>query len=200
MLSLIAAVGTPLLVELLFPALEAGRPPIVWLILLLVMLVVAPLLAGRVVQMLAPDAALKMSRFLGALSIVIFIVVVLLTSKYKTPAMKSLGGPGIAAIILLTIGSWLAGWLLGGPGANNRKVVAISASMRNVGVCMALATHYFSDPSVAVPLLAFSGVSIPMNMLFAFMVGHAFRHNQTGRAEKAESAGEPGSNPVQVAR
>jgi predicted Na+-dependent transporter len=105
--------------------------------------------------------------------------------------MKQIGLPGISAIIFLTLGSWVAGWLLGGPGVANRKVVAISASMRNVGVCMVLANHYFADSSVAVPMLAFSGVTIPMNMVFATVTARAFKDDKTADVAKSSIGGEP---------
>jgi hypothetical protein len=45
-----------------------------------------------------------------------------------------------------------------------RKVLAIRSSMRNVGVCLAIASDYFVGTDVSVPILAFSGIVIPMNM------------------------------------
>jgi BASS family bile acid:Na+ symporter len=103
--------------------------------------------------------------------------------------MKQIGITGAAAIILLTLGSWVSGWLLGGPGVANRKVVAISASMRNVGVCIVLANHYFADTSVAIPLLAFSGVTIPMNMIFALATGRV--KDKSADVAKKPVGGEP---------
>jgi BASS family bile acid:Na+ symporter len=129
------------------------------------------------------------------LSILVFFAVVLLTAKLKNPAMKQIGITGVAAIIFLTLGSWVAGWLLGGPGVADRKVVAISASMRNVGVCMVLANHYFPNTSVAIPLLAFSGVTIPMNMIFALATGRV-KDKSAGVAKNSIGAEHP--SPAEV--
>jgi BASS family bile acid:Na+ symporter len=124
---------------------------------------------------------------LGGLSIVIFIITALITGKYKMPAIKSIGTPGIVAIMAFTLGSWAIGWLLGGPEVRNRKVLAISTSMRNVGICLPIAANYFPGTDVVVPLLAFSGISIPMNMLFALITGRLLRDTE----ERARPALQP---------
>jgi BASS family bile acid:Na+ symporter len=169
---------TPLLLAWFFPepATEGGL--IRRLVLLLLLLIAVPYLIGRGVQRLIPEVAPKLGRFLGALSIVIFIITALASSKYKRPAIKALGVEGIMAIVLLTIVSWIVGWLLGGPAIKNRKVLAISTAMRNVGVCFPLAANYFPGTEVLAPILAFSGISIPMNMVFAIVTGRALKDKE----------------------
>jgi bile acid:Na+ symporter, BASS family len=177
LLSLVAVLFTPALVELLFPP-GTGRLPFARLLTLLLLWIVAPLFVGRALQRLMPEVAPKLGRILGVVSIVIFIILALTTGKYKTPAIKSMGVDGIVAIIALTLGSWVIGWLLGGPEIRNRKVFAISTSMRNVGVCFPIAVNYFPGTEVVAPILAFSGISIPMNMLFALITGRTLRDTE----------------------
>jgi BASS family bile acid:Na+ symporter len=86
-----------------------------------------------------------------------------------------MGTNGIAAIVLLILGSWVVGWLMGRPEIKNRKVLAISSSMRNVGVCLPIASNYFVGTDVSIPMLAFSGIMIPMNMVFALVTGRVLR-------------------------
>jgi BASS family bile acid:Na+ symporter len=85
----------------------------------------------------------------------------------------------VAAIVSLVLVSWAVGWLLGGPEVRNRKVFAISTSMRNVGVGLPIAASYFPDTDVFVPLLAFSSISIPMNFLFAFITKRMVHDTET---------------------
>lgn len=172
---LLAILITPLLVHLFFPREGAGRLPFGWLTMMLLLLVVAPLIVGRLLQKLIPEQAPMLGLWLGRLSIVIFIVAALMAGKYKTPAIKLMGMNGIAAIVLLILGAWAVGWLLGGPEIRNRKVLAISSSMRNVGVCVPIASNYFTGTEVTVPMLAFSGIMIPMNMVFALVIGRMLR-------------------------
>jgi BASS family bile acid:Na+ symporter len=102
---------------------------------------------------------------------VIFIIAAVMAGKYRSPAIKLMGHEGIAAIVLLILGAWVVGWLMGGPEIRNRKVLAISSSMRNVGVCLPIASNYFAGADVTIPMLAFSGIMIPMNMVFSVVVG-----------------------------
>jgi predicted Na+-dependent transporter len=177
-LLVVAVLLTPALVALLFPAVGEGRLPLAYLILLFLLLVGMPLLVGRAWQQLAPEAAPKLGRLLGVLSILLFIVATLAAGKYKSPAIKAISAREITAIVTLVLASWAVGWLLGGPEVRNRKVLAISTSMRNVGVCFPIAVSYFPHTAVVVPILAFSGISIPMNMLFALITGRALRDTE----------------------
>jgi BASS family bile acid:Na+ symporter len=177
-LTLVAIVVTPVLIGLFFPPEQGGKMPFAWLMLLLLVLAVVPLLVGRAWQQRAPAAAPKLGGLLGLLSIVLFIIATLAAGKYKMPTLKSIGLGGIVAIIALIFCAWAVGWLLGGPEISNRKVLAIGTSMRNVGVCYAIAAHYFPGTDVIAPILAFSGISIPMNMLFALITGRMLRDTE----------------------
>ena len=141
--------------------------------MMLLLLIVVPLIVGRILQKLIPAHAPKLGLWLGRLSIVIFIIAAIMAGRYKSPAIKLMGNDGIAAIVILILGAWVVGWLLGGPEIRNRKVLAISSSMRNVGVCLPIASNYFAGTDVTVPMLAFSGIMIPMNMVFALVTGRA---------------------------
>jgi len=184
---LLAILITPLLVYLFFPRKGAGSLPFAWLIMMLLLLIMVPVVAGRALQILIPQHAPKLGLWLGRLSIVIFIIAAVTAGRYKSPAIKLMGMNGIAAIVLLILGSWVVGWLLGGPEIRNRKVLAISTSMRNVGVCLPIASNYFAGTEVTVPMLAFSGIMIPMNMVFAMVTGRMLRGKEEIAARVTES-------------
>jgi predicted Na+-dependent transporter len=172
---LLAILITPAVVLLFFHREGAGKLPFAWLILMLFLLIVVPALVGRALQRLIPQHAPKLGLWLGRLSIVIFIIAAVMAGRYKSPAIKLMGHDGITAIVLLILGAWVVGWLMGGPEIRNRKVLAISSSMRNVGVCLPIASNYFAGTDVAIPILAFSGIMIPMNMVFAVVAGRMRR-------------------------
>ena len=54
-------------------------------------------------------------------------------------------------------------------------MLAISSSMRNVGVCLPIASNYFVGTDVSIPIVAFSGLMIPMNMVFALVASRIGR-------------------------
>jgi bile acid:Na+ symporter, BASS family len=175
---LLAILVTPALVLLFFYREGAGKLPFGSLIFLLLLLIVLPALVGRALQRLIPQHAPKLGLWLGRLSIVIFIIAAVTAGRYKTPAVKLMGTNGIVAIVLLILCAWVVGWLMGGPEIRNRKVLAISSSMRNVGVCLPIASNYFAGTEVFIPMLAFSGIMIPMNMVFALVTGRALRDKE----------------------
>ena len=187
-LSILAILITPLLADWFFPRPDAEGRPFVWLVVLFFLLVAIPLLAGRGVEMLIPEFAPKLGRLLGLLSIVIFIFAALLSARFKTPAIKALGADGMVAIVILTVVCWVVGWLLGGPEIRNRKVLAISTAMRNFGICVPVAVHYAASTEVLAPILAFSAISIPMNMVFAFAVARMRDPVGDGKAINAKVA------------
>jgi BASS family bile acid:Na+ symporter len=166
---------TPLVAHWLFPRAGAEVGPFAWIVSLFLLLVAAPLLAGRALQRQFPELAPKLGRWLGLLSIAIFIIAALLSGRFKNPAIKALGTDGIVAIVVLTVVCWVVGWTLGGPEIRNRKVLAISTAMRNFGICVPLAVYYFPGTEVLAPILAFSGISIPMNMVFALVTARTLR-------------------------
>jgi bile acid:Na+ symporter, BASS family len=172
---LLAILVTPTLVPWFFPKEGAESSPFAWLIMMLLLLIVVPAVAGRGLQILIPRHAPKLGLWLGRLSIVIFIIAAVMAGRYKTPAIKLMGTNGIEAMVLLILGAWIVGWLLGGPAISDRKVLAISSSMRNVGVCLPIASSYFAGTEVTVPIIAFSGIMIPMNMVFALATGRMLR-------------------------
>ncbi|MGH7795241.1 MAG: bile acid:sodium symporter family protein [Candidatus Binatia bacterium] len=174
-LTILAILITPLLADWLFPRTDAEGRPFIRIVLLFLLLVAAPLLAGRALQRLFPGVAPKLGRWLGLLSILIFIAAALLSGRFKTPAIKALDVHGIAAIVALTVLCWAVGWMLGGPEIRNRKVLAISTAMRNFGICVPVALYYFPGTEVIAPIMAFSGISIPMNMVFALVTGKMLR-------------------------
>ena len=182
---LLAILIVPGLALLFFPTEGAGKSPFAWLIMMMLLLIVLPAAVGRVLQTLIPRHAPGLGLWLGRLSIGTFAIAAVAAGRYKSVAIKLMGSYGIHAIVVLILASWIIGWLLGGPEIRNRKVLAISSSMRNVGVCLPIASNYFSGTDVSTPLLAFSGLMIPMNLVFALAVAWASRdRTETASAVK----------------
>jgi BASS family bile acid:Na+ symporter len=175
---LLAILITPGLVLWFSPREGVGSQPFATMILLLVLLIVMPAGIGRALQRWIPVQAPRLGLWLGRLSVVIFIIAAVTAARYKSPAIKAMGTNGITAIVLFIVGSWVVGWLLGGTEIRNRKVLAIASSMRNIGVCLPIASTCFSGTDVVIPVLAFSGIMIPMNMVFAMVIGRALHDRE----------------------
>lgn len=180
-LSISAILITPVLAYWFF---HRGGPvggPLAWLVVLFSLLIAGPLLVGRALQIRFPEVAVKLGRRLGLFSIALFIMAALLSGRFKTPALKVIGADDIVATVVLTVACWAVGWVLGGPEIKNRKVLAISTAMRNFGVCVPLANHYFyGNEGVIASILAYSAISIPMNMVFSLVIGRTLRDAADG--------------------
>src|SRR5215813_9848270 len=73
---LLAILITPTIVQWWFP-LTHGESPLIGMIWLLLILIIAPLIVGRVLQTAIPKQAPKLGLWLGRLSIVVFVIAAL---------------------------------------------------------------------------------------------------------------------------
>jgi BASS family bile acid:Na+ symporter len=75
---------------------------------------------------------------------------------------------GMSALLLATC---VSGWLLGGPGSDNRKAMALTTSLRNVGVGLVIATGSFPGTAVVTTTLAYGIFEIFGSLLLAVAWG-----------------------------
>ncbi len=95
-----------------------------------------------------------------------FVVAVGLLLSRRSEAMKALTGAELLAMLGLILGGMVLGWLLGGPQAHTRNVLATGTSMRNAALCLMIALSSFAETKAVVAVVAFSGLMIFPNMLF----------------------------------
>jgi bile acid:Na+ symporter, BASS family len=58
----------------------------------------------------------------------------------------------LAVIAAIGIFSLAAGWLFGGPEQEHRRTLAVATDLRNIGLCLVVATAQFAD-TLAVPAI-----------------------------------------------
>jgi BASS family bile acid:Na+ symporter len=108
--------------------------------------VLVPVAAGLAVGHLAPSLANRLEPLasrVGTLLLAVGLIPVLVMS---TPPIWTLIGNGTLVAILAVVGVGLAaGHLLGGPGAADRRALAIASCMRHPGVAMAIGRLNFPD-------------------------------------------------------
>lgn len=162
LLSLLSILITPLLAYLFLG--KTGHVfSSLWFIVHLGLLIALPLYAGRLLSDYLPQSA-HIATILGIVSIIIFISFNLLTSDMKSNALHGMDWNALCVIVLLVIAGWVLGWILGGAKVEDKKVMAISTSMRNVAFCYPFALNEFAHTNVILPIIAFSAISIVMNM------------------------------------
>jgi BASS family bile acid:Na+ symporter len=74
---------------------------------------------------------------------------------------------GFVGMLVLLIASWASGWLLGGPDKAVRKTMTLTASLRNVGVGLVIATGSFAGTPAVTATLVYGLFEIGGSLLLA---------------------------------
>jgi hypothetical protein len=90
----------------------------------------------------------------------------MLSAEERQAAARAIGGTGVAAMLILILGSMIIGWVMCGPERDKREILASTTGMRNVPICLLIALKLFPDRAVDIPILAFLLLVIPVNFLF----------------------------------
>ena len=169
-LSFLAVFISPALLEILHPAhvpvvMRAG--PALFSVVAFLLL---PLGLGTLVRGKASRLADKVSAPCALIGAIAFIVATLLIMGERKEAMNAVGKEGILAMLALILSSMAAGWLMGGPARETRPVLATVTGMRNVALCLLVGLETFPGPAVQTPLVAFSALMVPPNMLLTAFI------------------------------
>ncbi len=167
LLSLLAVFLSPLLLTLVLPGDTSIVVPYGRALIFIVVFLLLPLVAGMLVGGRMERQAEKLSKLFGIVSVVLFIAVMLLLKGDRKEAMNAIGKEALLYMLLFIVLTMVAGWLMAGRPKEARPVLATVTSMRNVALCLLIALKTFPDPAVQTPLVAFSALMVPPNMLLA---------------------------------
>lgn len=181
-LSVLAVLVSPALMAAMLRAETPLILPYARLVTVLVLLILAPLVAGRVLRPVLASKAQPVATAMGIVGMLSFVAVVLLLMAQRKQAMAALTRSELASMLLLIAGSMVIGWLMGGPETGTRRVLVTNTSMRNAALCYIIATRSFPASDVDVAVVAFSALMIPPNMLFTLysIVRARKRHEPSG--------------------
>jgi bile acid:Na+ symporter, BASS family len=151
----------PWMHERLVPSVETGGSgslhldPVKMIFTLLVVQFL-PLCAGLAVRVWRPGLAARLLKPANLLSTVLNLAVIGLILVVHLPTLMAIRPRGYAGMAALVLGALAAGWLLSVPGSGNRKAMAITTSVRNVGVGLVIATSSFPGTPAVTATLAFA--------------------------------------------
>jgi len=154
-----SAFVAPLILYWLLPLMSGGdslRVDAVKMFVTLFATQLLPLFAGLAVRQWRPSLAarlLKPANLLGTI-LNLLMIGLIVAVQYKT--LLVIRPFGVVGILLLILAALAAGWALGTPGGGNRKAMAITTSVRNVGVSLVIATSSFPGTPVVTATLAFA--------------------------------------------
>lgn len=169
-----SAILSPLLLQVLLPlvaqdgslAVHGGR--IVSTLLLSQLL---PLCAGLYLRERYSVLADRLVGPMVWLSTLLNIVLVAAILAVQFRMLAQIRPSGYVGMLVLVVGSVAAGWLLGGPRPDDRKALAITTSVRNVGVSLVIATGSFGGTPAVTAATAYAIFQTLLMALIAFCWG-----------------------------
>ena len=177
-----SAVVAPLLLQLLLPLLAGSqslRIDAVKLVGTLLATQLVPLCAGLALRHWRPALEVWLQRPANRLSALLNLTVVVFILATQFGLLAAIPVRAYVGMSILFIGSVTAGWLLGLPGRDSRKAMALTTSLRNVGVALVIVTASFSGTAAVTATLAYGLLEIFGSVLLAVLWGQAISRRST---------------------
>jgi BASS family bile acid:Na+ symporter len=165
-----SALLAPVLLHLLLPlvtggeGMKVGAATVLGTLLLTQLL---PLCVGVAVRRWLPRLADRLRKPADLVSKALNLVVagfILSAQFHLLTEVRPRAYVGMLALLIL---SWAAGWLLGGPNAAQRRTMTLTASLRNVGVGLVIATGAFAGTAAVTAALVYGLVEVVGSLLLA---------------------------------
>ncbi len=150
--ALISIVSVPVAVELLGRGFGTATHHISFLAIarLAMMAVLGPLLTGLLFRSVAPAFAQRIVRPMSLIAtVLLFLCVFAVLFSAWQPIVSLIGNGTVVALAAFIVIGLITGHLLGGPGDENRSVLALATAARHPGVAMAVASANFPDQKLA---------------------------------------------------
>jgi len=158
-----SAVVAPILLQVLLPLMSGNEPLHVDAVKLVGTLLAAqliPLCVGLAVRHWRPSLAARMQNPANRLSALLNLTVVVFILATQFGMLAAITLRAYAGMSGLLVASLTAGWLLGGPGRENRKAMALTTSLRNVGVGLVIASGSFPGTPAVTATLAYGLIDV----------------------------------------
>src|SRR6516165_2430297 len=148
----------PLVLPLLLPGISIDSKKIAgWLFLLTLL----PLAGGLALRARYAEAAARVKPVLDWVCNVSLVPMVLLLAVANIDKILHVFGTrGILAGFLLIALGFGMGWMLGGPGIDTRRTLALGTGQRNIAAALVVASESFSDPSVVIMVIVVTIVGL----------------------------------------
>jgi BASS family bile acid:Na+ symporter len=127
----------------------------------LVLLMLLPLAAGLALKARYADLSARVKPVLDWISNVSLILLIsFITAANIDKVLQVFGTRGIlAGLLFIALGLGI-GWLLGGPDADTKRVMALGTGQRNIAAALVVASQSFDDPKVVVMVIVVAIVGL----------------------------------------
>lgn len=185
LLMIVTVIYLPIVLPLLLPGVtvDAGAIAIslVWQMLL-------PLGIGLFVRARYEEAAASLLPHVTPISnIALVLLMVLMLGTNLSEVIGLLGSGAILGMLIMVIVAVASGYLLGGPGNDTKRVLALGTGQRNLAATFVVATGNFADQPNVLIFLTAAGL---VGMLILFPIAAEFGK----RSHSAEGAGTAGKS------
>jgi bile acid:Na+ symporter, BASS family len=127
----------------------------------LVLLMLLPLAAGLALKAYYGGMAMRVKPVLDWISnISLILLVLLITAANIDKVLDVFGTRGILAGLLFVALGFAIGWVLGGPGDDTRRVLALGTAQRNIAAALVVGSQSFSDAKVVVMVIVVAIVGL----------------------------------------
>jgi len=169
-LLMVVTVGyLPLVLPLLLPGVSVNPAQIARSLFLLMLL---PLAGALVVRARFAGAAARTKPVLDRISnLSLILLIVLITATNINNVLAVFGTRGILAALLFLAVGFGVGWLLGGPGVDTRRVLALGTAQRNIAAALVVGGQSFTDPKVVVMIIVVAIVGLLVLMPLSRALG-----------------------------
>jgi BASS family bile acid:Na+ symporter len=153
----LSAFLTPLVCELsLKPILQTSslKFNVASILLVLVSTITLPLAAGTALRHYSPAWAAKLVKPVQVFSETIGALALGFATVTEFPAMRSIGWQPLLAMAIASELSFFAGYLVGGPAAASRVVVALGTANRNIALALLVAVASFPGTPIVAAVVA----------------------------------------------
>jgi bile acid:Na+ symporter, BASS family len=145
----------------------------------LVLLMLLPLAAGLALKAGYEDWGGRVKPVLDSIcNASLAVQVVLITATNIEKVLQVFGTRAILAGLLFIAIGFGFGWVLGGPGADTRRVMALGTGQRNIAAALLVASQSFDDPKVVVMVIVVATVGLIILMPLSRALAHrGFAHS-----------------------
>jgi len=167
-----SAILSPLLLRVLLPWAADGEAPqidpfgIVGVLLITQLL---PLMVGLWTRHWRPQLAERLFGPFALASKILNLSVVGLILATQFHMLSEIRVRGFVGMLMLLAGSLIIGWLAGTPSRDNRKTMALTTSLRNVGLGLVIVTGNFAGTQAVSATLAYGIVEVLGALLVALV-------------------------------
>jgi BASS family bile acid:Na+ symporter len=169
-----SALLSPALLRLLLPWLSGGEAPridLVGMVGTLLLTQLLPLLLGLLLKHRRAVLAERLVDPLELLSKVLNLGVAGLILGSQFPMLMTIRVRGFVGMLVLLAASLVIGWLAGGPGRDGRRTMALTTSLRNVGLGLVIVSGNFAGTPAVSAALAYGIIEVLGSLLVALWWG-----------------------------